>query len=162
MNNAKHISNPPPCRWEWHEVRNIIYSVHVKRGAPADHPRTLRVDYRIGHQHWVSEWVCLEHRGFAKERAIEWWHRHSKAPLPRHIEEAVFVANNGGLADTLQVATAKDFGSDYIRVVGYRLGPVPAWDAAKFAAIQNPWMTETEIKALNLPFDYTIINEEVL
>ena len=31
-----------------HEVEEVYYSVHRKRDAPEDHPRTMRVEYRIG------------------------------------------------------------------------------------------------------------------
>ena len=30
------------------EVQDVYYSVHVKRDAPEDHPRSMRVDYRVG------------------------------------------------------------------------------------------------------------------
>jgi len=154
-------SKPAPY-WEWLDVRAVCYSVHHKRDAPPDHPRTMRVDYRIGHQQWVSEWVCFEHTGFPRQQAIAWWHKRSQAPLPRNIEEAVYIANHGGLADTTQVALAKELGSGYRRVVGHRLGSIPPWDATKQAPPQPRWMTAEEISKLRLPFDYTIINEEIL
>lgn len=47
-----------------HEVEGVYYSVHVKRDAPEDHPRTMRVDYRVGFNDYRSEWVCFEHTGY--------------------------------------------------------------------------------------------------
>jgi len=146
--------------YEWVEVRTVVYSVWTKRGAPPGHPRTLRVDYRIGHQQWVSEWVCLEHTGFAKERAIAWWQQRSKAPIPRNIEEAVFVAKNGGLADTKEIAIVREPGGQFPRIVGHRIGPVPDWDASKRLPVTQ-WMTPAEIEALKLPFEFEIINKEI-
>ncbi|NLF32527.1 MAG: DEAD/DEAH box helicase family protein, partial [Planctomycetes bacterium] len=41
-----------------HLVSEVHYSIHHKRGAPEDHPRTLRIDYRCGLTAYHSEWVC--------------------------------------------------------------------------------------------------------
>lgn len=51
----------------WMPVTGIHYSVHKKFGAPS----SVRVDYAIG-KRIVSEWVCVEHRGFAKHKADHW------------------------------------------------------------------------------------------
>ena len=58
-------------------VDGVSYAVHVKRGAPEDHPRTMRVDYRVGFNEWRSEWVCVEHEGFALRKAQTWWRARS-------------------------------------------------------------------------------------
>jgi DNA repair protein RadD len=55
---------------EW-EVRDVIYSVHTKKDAPDHAPKTMRVDYRLGLDHWVSEWVCFEHSGWARRKAAQ-------------------------------------------------------------------------------------------
>jgi DNA repair protein RadD len=51
---------------EKYTVHDVHYSVHVKRGAGENAPKSLRVDYKIGWRRWKSEWVCLEHAGFAR------------------------------------------------------------------------------------------------
>ncbi len=38
-------------------VEDVTYSVHRKRGADEDAPRSLRVDYRVGWRTRKSEWV---------------------------------------------------------------------------------------------------------
>ena len=50
-------------------VQSVRYSVHTKQGAKPDHPKTLRVDYTLGgvFDRPVSEWVCVEHKGFARK-----------------------------------------------------------------------------------------------
>ena len=35
--------------------------MHQKRDAPEGAPKSLRVDYRLGLDHWQSEWICVEH-----------------------------------------------------------------------------------------------------
>jgi DNA repair protein RadD len=42
-------------------------------------PNTLRVTYFVGGdlESAVEEWVCLNHEGFAKGKALKWWAEHS-------------------------------------------------------------------------------------
>ena len=51
---------------------DTFYAVHEKRDAAPDAPRTLRVEYKIGFNEYVSEWVCFEHDGFARQKAESW------------------------------------------------------------------------------------------
>lgn len=50
------------------EVEDVYYSRHQKM----DKPDSLRVDYSVGMMESYSEWVCLEHEGFAKRKANSW------------------------------------------------------------------------------------------
>lgn len=49
-------------------VTAVIYDVHHK----ADKPDSIRVTYQCGLRTF-SEWVCLEHEGFAGKKARDWW-----------------------------------------------------------------------------------------
>lgn len=51
-------------------VDAVFVSRHCKEGSPD----SLRVTYRSGIRA-VSEWVCLDHPGFAGEKARVWWRR---------------------------------------------------------------------------------------
>jgi len=53
-----------------YEVLDVDFGVHMKRDAPPDAPRTMRVEYRVGWNEHVSEWVCFEHSGFARGKAV--------------------------------------------------------------------------------------------
>lgn len=108
-----------------YDVRDINYSVHMKRDAPPDAPKTLRVDYRLGLNHWQSEFICLEHDGYALQKAIAWWRRRSPDPVPDTAEEAVEIAEGGGLAHTNKITVRNIVGEKYDRIVGYQLGPMP-------------------------------------
>ncbi len=106
-------------------VLNTIYSVHVKRGAAEDAPRTLRVDYQIALHEFKSEWVCLEHTGYARTKAIVWWRKRSPDPVPDTIERAVEIAEAGGLAPTETITVRTVAGEPYERIIDYQLGPIP-------------------------------------
>ena len=108
-----------------YEVRDITYSVHTKRNAPPEAPKTLRVDYRLGLNHWQSEFICVEHDGYARQKAATWWRRRSHDPVPDTAERAVELAESGALASTEKITVRSIAGEKYDRIVGYQLGPVP-------------------------------------
>jgi len=106
-------------------VWDIRYSVHTKRDAPPEAPKTMRVDYYIGQFTYVSEWICFEHDGFPRWKAEQWWKRRSPDPIPDTAERAVEIAEAGGLAWTEKIVVRSTAGEKYDRIVGYTLGPKP-------------------------------------
>jgi len=81
-------------------VNEVYFSVHLKRGAPEDAPRTMRVDYQVGWRDYKSEWICFEHTGYARRKAVAWWKQRSPDPVPETAERAVEIAQAGGVAST--------------------------------------------------------------
>jgi DNA repair protein RadD len=108
-----------------YEVQDISYSVHIKKGAEQDTPRTLRVDYRIGWNQYKSEWICLEHSGYARGKAVAWWKQRSPDPVPDSIDRAVEVAEAGGLVVTRSITVRSVAGEKFERIIGYEFGPMP-------------------------------------
>ncbi|MCC7408384.1 MAG: DEAD/DEAH box helicase family protein [Phycisphaeraceae bacterium] len=108
-----------------HQVRRVYYSVHVKRDAPPDAPRSMRVDYDVGFYDTRSEWICLEHDGYARQKAEAWWRARSELPVPDNVEEAAELAHAGALADVRSIKVRSVAGEKYDRIVDYELGPKP-------------------------------------
>jgi DNA repair protein RadD len=108
-----------------YEVRDITYSVHTKKDADEAAPQTLRVDYRLGLDYWVSEWICFEHTGWARRKAEQWWSARSPDPVPDTAQEAADLANNGALAHTEHVTVRAVAGEKFERIIGCQLGPKP-------------------------------------
>ena len=106
-------------------VEDVAYSVHTKHGAPPDHPRTMRVEYRIGFNRWVSEFICVEHAGWARKKAESWWQRRSAVSVPDRAADAVDLASAGVLARTRAVTVRCVAGEQYDTVVGYDLDEPP-------------------------------------
>ncbi|MFO8013870.1 MAG: DEAD/DEAH box helicase family protein [Phycisphaerae bacterium] len=106
-------------------VEAVSYTVHTKRGAPPEHPKTMRVEYRIGFKHWASEFICFEHTGWARKRAESWWRKRCTAGVPDTAAEAVDLANAGVLARTHAITVRSVAGEKYDTVVGYDLGEPP-------------------------------------
>lgn len=107
------------------QVEDVYYGIHTKRGASEDAPRTLRVDYRVGWHEYKSEWVCFEHDGYARQKAIAWWRKRSPDPVPDSVERAIEIINGGGLATTLAIKVRSVAGDPYERIIDYELGPMP-------------------------------------
>jgi DNA repair protein RadD len=99
----------------------------------------MRVEYRIGFNQWISEWVCFEHTGYARAKAEAWWRERSTAPVPATAAEAVDLANRGALADTLAVSVRSVAGEKYDTITGHELdeppdvqaGELPDYDFAR-------------------------------
>jgi DNA repair protein RadD len=103
-------------------VQDISYSVHTKRGAPPDAPRTMRVTYRLGLTYSVSEFICFEHTGYARQKAETWWQARSDEPVPDTAEAAVEIATQIGIASSEAVTVRNVTGEQFERIVAHRLG----------------------------------------
>jgi len=86
---------------------------------------TLRVDYRLGLDYWVSEWICFEHTGWARRKAEQWWKARSPDPVPDTAQHAEDLANNGALAHPERVTVRAVAGEKFERIIGCQLGPKP-------------------------------------
>ncbi|NIA07166.1 MAG: DEAD/DEAH box helicase family protein [Actinobacteria bacterium] len=116
-----------------YEVQNVSYSVHLKRGADLNHPRSMRVEYQLNYNFYQSEWICFEHSGYARDKAKVWWAQRSKEPAPDTAKHAVELARAGVLADTMAVTVRSVAGQKYDSIIAYELGEKPlcrqpGWD----------------------------------
>lgn len=107
-------------------VQDIAYHLHVKRGAPPDAPRTLRVDYQVALNRWISEWVCFEHDGYARQKAEHWWRLRSNDPVPETIDAAIDAIESGAASAPKAITVRSVAGEDFPRITGYELEPKPA------------------------------------
>lgn len=140
------MSQVKPERWE---VLEIACGVHTKRGADEHTPKTFRMDYvckPFGDDsegnlstETISEWVCVEHDGFARKKAETWWEERSQLGCPYTADEAVEIQRGLGLADTIEITTKQE--GKYRRIVSAVLGERPdcweestedQWDEAPF------------------------------
>ena len=111
-----------------YEVQDTYFAVHEKRGASEDHPRSMRVDYRIAVNDYQSEWICFEHTGYARNKAEAWWKQRSSEPVPETAEEAVELAQTGCLTPTSAITVRSVAGEKYDRIVQHTLGDRPTLD----------------------------------
>ena len=107
-------------------VWEIVYLEWQKRGAPADAPKTMRVEYRIGFRRSVSEFIHFERTGFLRRKAEAWWRQRSIDPVPATAAEAVRLARAGTLAPAETITVRTTAGKKYNDIVGHKLGPIPS------------------------------------
>jgi DNA repair protein RadD len=108
-----------------HPVRSVFYAVHLKRGGDENTPRTLRVEYEVSWNHWVKEWVCVEHQGFARRKAELWWKERCDLPCPTTATEAQELASRRLLAEPTHITVRETAGEDFPRIIAWRLGAKP-------------------------------------
>jgi DNA repair protein RadD len=73
----------PPIEYD---VESVFYYLHEKNDKIS-----MRVSYGIGCLNSVSEWICVEHEGYAKQKAVEWLKDHVPEgyPIPDTVEECL-------------------------------------------------------------------------
>lgn len=92
-------------------IDSVRYVRHSKEGRPD----SLRVEYWSGISRVAQEWVCLEHGGYAGERASHWWRRRSQEPVPRTVTDAL--ARRAELLPT--TALVVSMGGKWNEIEGY-------------------------------------------
>ena len=63
------LSSQLAARIHVYSVKRVAYAVHKKLGSPD----SLKVTYWGGMLPIASEWVCLDHMGYARSKAEQWW-----------------------------------------------------------------------------------------
>ncbi|MCL2623488.1 MAG: DEAD/DEAH box helicase [Planctomycetaceae bacterium] len=134
-----------------YDVQGIYYSPHIKRGASEGDPKTLRVDYQIGFNDIVSEWVTPEHGGWARKKFEKWWTDRSNDPPPDTADLAVRIAKAGGLAETNSIVVRKVTGEHFNRIIKYSLGEKPAPVSENLAPVEV-FNSDTDFLDDDVPF----------
>lgn len=97
------LSNDEP---EDYEVVGAAASRHDKEGKLP----SMRITYDVGGNlpYGVSEWICIEHTGYARSKAELWWREHCSLPCPDSIDEAIDLFRRGWVAIPRQITTKRE------------------------------------------------------
>lgn len=102
-------------------VDSVHYALHSKEGKTP----SLRVDYRLSSvgnlTSVISEWICLEHEGYARRKAVNWWKARSMADVPFTVDEALLLTKSIAVPKTI---TAQREGK-FWRVVSAEIDEIP-------------------------------------
>ena len=103
---------------KWVAVKEIRYSIHQKTGQP----NSLRVSYQCG-LNTFSEWICLQHKGYAKHKAKHWVKRRLSdlCEFPETVDELFKIAKNGFLREPSQILV--DSSTRYSSIKKYNFEP---------------------------------------
>ncbi|MBQ9800952.1 MAG: DEAD/DEAH box helicase family protein [Thermoguttaceae bacterium] len=108
-------------------VASISYSTHIKYDENGQKKRSVKVTYRPqGGGRPVNEWICPEHRGYARTKFEDWWKKRSAVEPPKTVREVIQIANDSGLAPTYGVVVRQSGDRNgFARIVEYVLGQIP-------------------------------------
>lgn len=88
------------------QVYDHKFAIHNKPGKPT----SVRVDYYISQFDKVSEWICIEHQGFALSKAKQWWNKHSNGQhFPKTCKEMIDVKDLLILPDKIIVELQSNY-----------------------------------------------------
>lgn len=100
---------------QWLPVHGVSYSRHDKLGGLP----SLKVTYNCGLKSY-SEWVCVEHQGYARQKAAEWWRKRAPGcPVPLTVAQAIAEAKRLSRPSEISVRPS----GRYVEVSGYRFDP---------------------------------------
>jgi DNA repair protein RadD len=111
---------------QWLAVDDVAYRAHEKPGGRT----TLQVDYRCGlvrHR----EWVCLEHTGYARQKAVAWWRQRAPGTaVPQSVADAL--ARSAEIAVPSEIAVRPS--GRFTEIVSARFAPCRPGSAPSAAA----------------------------
>ncbi|WP_426287477.1 DEAD/DEAH box helicase family protein [Luteibacter sp. E-22] len=97
-----------------HTVHSVAYSRHEKPGKTP----SLRATYQCGMRRF-SEWICIEHAGTPRAKALRWWQARTADQCPRTVEEALPLAWK--LPSPLSITV--DETDKYPEILGHEFAP---------------------------------------
>lgn len=102
-----------------YEVTRLQFRRHQKPGSPD----SLCVVYFAGLREVAREWICIEHQGRPRLKAVSWWRQWVNANTPRTVTQALEIV--GTTTDLVRpvMISVKESGK-YPEVVGYEFGVV--------------------------------------
>lgn len=75
-------------KYEQYEVKNVFYSKHRSKAGTT----SLKVSYGCG-LNTFTEYVCIEHQGFARTKAEQWFAARSDLACPSSVDEVLAIAD---------------------------------------------------------------------
>lgn len=118
---------------EFVPVKRIEVSVHSKRGSYGDGPRSIKITY-YGYSTMaplISQWINVEHEGFARKKAREWWKEFKTGkPCPTDAEDGVEILLQHFELNPLAIPSAVKFGPQK---------KDPKWNEVKSISFSNEY-----------------------
>lgn len=87
---------------------------------------SLRITYSLEEANMpfgLSEWICVEHSGYARTMAERWWAEHSEVACPASIDEAIDLFERGWVAIPRLVTAKRD--GKFWKVLSREIDEIP-------------------------------------
>jgi DNA repair protein RadD len=109
------------------DVTEVDYEPWTKRGAPQGSPRTVRVTYWCGLEHY-SEWLCPEHTGYARRKFEDWFISRRVSPdifVPTSVDEFLEHDFAGFIRGTKDITIRRVAGEKFPNIIKSTPGEIP-------------------------------------
>lgn len=70
---------------EW----KVVERIHISKYKSKKPIPTLKIEYVCENFERYFEYICLEHEGYARSKAVRWWIENAPAPAPKNVDEAI-------------------------------------------------------------------------
>lgn len=99
-----------------YEVQGVTYTANSSKKDPSI--KTLKVEYQVGLNEFVSKWVCPEHAGWVwSHRFVPWWKMRTAMKAPTSADEAAYYGNGGHLATPQRITVIETAGEPFPEVI---------------------------------------------
>jgi DNA repair protein RadD len=133
---------------QWLSVDGVSYRAHEKPGGRT----TLQVDYQCGLARH-REWVCFEHTGYARQKAVAWWRQRAPGmPVPRTVTEALAWSREIAAPSEIAVRPSGRF----TEIVSVRFDSCPPASAPSAAASRGASAGSTQPFVSRIPAATTV------
>lgn len=107
---------PSVSEVEWVPVTNVEYRLHSKPGKPD----SLRVDYYSGYLRTASEWVCFDHTGYARQKAVNWYMSRCAKTHPGDTQSVLHEIESGFVEPREPIEIAVRRNGKFMEVVSHK------------------------------------------
>lgn len=117
-------------QYEVFDVSRTEYSIHQKG---EDEPKILKIEYFYSFDKSIKDFLCFDHKGFARQKAEERWRLIAKCPevIPDCTEDAVFFASTGDIKEVVAIKCKRD--GAFLKPIAWRFK-----DSVKAPIIEAP------------------------
>lgn len=111
---------------KWFDVCAISYQRHLSKNSGL---ASMRVSYHVDFQEYpISEYVCIEHSGFARSNAQQWWKKHHIHDMPATVDEGLELVHYASFPKPKRIECKRD--GKFYKVINREIdrdNPPPVW-----------------------------------
>lgn len=89
---------------ETFDVSKVMYHKHTKIGSKP----SIKVSYYVGLKRY-TEYVCLEHQGYVRTKALNWWRQRHGTEPPKTVDEALLYVSQLRAPKKIHVKTSGQY-----------------------------------------------------
>ena len=109
---------------EWVDISNVSVTLHIKYGADALAPQTVRVQYYKNMLTHYTEWLCPEHTGYARQKFESWWLKNCPGwDIPNNAADCIELSQLGAIRTPKRIKVKTIAGEKFPKILDYEWPP---------------------------------------